>query len=74
MKWTETRSENMVAMTHGRGQVQYVELGLKRDGTIVGVGAQIVCDGGAYPAIGAFLPFLTRTMGQGVYDDPQGRR
>ena len=28
-KWTETRSENMVAMAHGRGQVQYVELGLQ---------------------------------------------
>jgi aerobic carbon-monoxide dehydrogenase large subunit len=68
VKWTETRSENMVAMTHGRGQVQEVDLGLKRDGTIVAVGAKIVCDAGAYPSIGAFLPFLTRTMGQGVYD------
>ena len=68
VKWTETRSENMVAMTHGRGQVQEVDLGLKRDGTIVAVGAKITCDAGAYPAIGAFLPFLTRTMGQGVYE------
>ena len=25
VKWTETRSENMVAMTHGRGQVQHVD-------------------------------------------------
>jgi carbon-monoxide dehydrogenase large subunit len=58
----------MVAMSHGRGQVQEVDLGLKRDGTIVAVGAKITCDAGAYPAIGAFLPFLTRTMGQGVYD------
>ena len=70
-KWTETRSENMVAMTHGRGQIQEVDMGLKRDGTIVAVGARIVCDGGAYPAIGAFLPFLTRTMGQGVYEIPK---
>ena len=71
VKWTETRSENMVAMTHGRAQVQYVELGVKRDGRIVGVRARIVADGGAYPAIGAFLPFLTRMMGQGVYDIPK---
>ena len=28
VKWVETRSENLVAMPHGRGQVQYVELGL----------------------------------------------
>src|SRR5204863_9662094 len=32
---------------------------------------KIICDAGAYPSIGAFLPFLTRTMGQGVYDVPK---
>jgi carbon-monoxide dehydrogenase large subunit len=71
VKWTETRSENMVAMTHGRGQVQHVEMGFTRDGKIVAVGAKIICDAGAYPSIGAFLPFLTRSMGQGVYDIPK---
>jgi len=71
LKWTETRSENMLAMTHGRGQVQYIEMGLKRDGTIVGVKGRVVCDAGAYPNIGAFLPFLTRTMAQGVYAIPK---
>jgi carbon-monoxide dehydrogenase large subunit len=71
VKWTETRSENMVSMTHGRGQIQYVDLGLKRDGTIVAVRARIVCDAGAYPSIGAFLPFLTRMMGQGTYEIPK---
>ena len=49
VKWTETRSENMTAMTHGRGQIQYIELGLKRDGTFTGLRGRIVCDGGAYP-------------------------
>ena len=71
VKWTETRSENMVSMTHGRAQVQYAELGVKRDGRIVGLRARIVADGGAYAATGAFLPFLTRMMGQGVYDIPK---
>jgi carbon-monoxide dehydrogenase large subunit len=61
----------MVAMNHGRGQVQHVEMGFKRDGTIVGVRARVIGDGGAYPGIGAFLPFLTRMMGQGVYDIPK---
>jgi carbon-monoxide dehydrogenase large subunit len=68
VKWAESRSENMLSMNHGRGQVQNVELGLKRDGTMVALRARIVCDGGAYPITGAFLPFLTRMMGQGVYD------
>jgi carbon-monoxide dehydrogenase large subunit len=71
LKWAETRSENMVAMTHGRGQIQYVELGLKRDGTFTALRSRIVCDAGAYPAVGAFLPYLTRSMGQGVYRIPK---
>ena len=37
VKWAETRSENMVAMGHGRAQVHYAELGVKRDGTIIGL-------------------------------------
>jgi carbon-monoxide dehydrogenase large subunit len=71
VKWTETRSENMVAMTHGRAQVQHVEMGLTREGTIVGVRVKIYADAGAYPTIGSFLPFLTRTMAQGVYEIPK---
>src|SRR5438034_1085492 len=35
--WTETRSENLVAMPHGRGQMQYAEMGFRSDGTIVGL-------------------------------------
>ncbi len=71
IKWSETRSENMIAMNHGRGQVQHVELGLKRDGTMTALRARIVQDAGAYPATGAFLPFLTRMMCQGVYGIPK---
>ncbi len=71
VKWTETRSENMVALHHGRGQVQYVDMGLTREGKIVGVRTKVVCDAGAYPNIGGFLPFLTRMMAQGVYEIPK---
>jgi carbon-monoxide dehydrogenase large subunit len=71
VKWSETRSENMLAMIQGRGQVQHVELGVKRDGTITGLRARVVGEAGAYPAIGAFLPFFTQTMSQGVYAIPK---
>jgi carbon-monoxide dehydrogenase large subunit len=71
VKWTETRSENMLAMTHGRAQIQHVEMGLTKDGKIVGVRVRIFADGGAYPVVGAFLPFLTRSMAQGVYAIPK---
>ena len=71
MKWTETRSENMVAMSHGRAQIQYVEMGLKRDGTIVGLRAKVFQDSGAYPAMGAFLAYFTHLLAQGVYAIPK---
>jgi aerobic carbon-monoxide dehydrogenase large subunit len=71
VKWTETRSENMVAMWHGRGHIHYVEMGLKRDGTITGLRVRTVADAGAYPAVGAFLPFFTQMMSQNVYIVPK---
>ncbi len=67
LKWTETRSENMIAMNHGRGQIQKIQMGMKNDGTIVGIKGKVFCDAGAYPSMGAFLPFLTRSMSAGVY-------
>jgi carbon-monoxide dehydrogenase large subunit len=70
VRWTETRSENMLSMVHGRSQVQWVELGLKRDGTMVGLRATVIGDAGAYPAVGTILPSLTQLMAQGVYDIP----
>jgi carbon-monoxide dehydrogenase large subunit len=71
VRWMETRSENMVAMTHGRGQVQEVELGATREGKLVGLRAKVLGDAGAYPAIGAFLPLLTGMMSSGVYVIPR---
>ena len=72
VKWIETRSENLVAMPHGRGQVQYVELGLQRDGTIVGMRCRIVADAGAYGGFGGALAMgPTRMMAQGVYRIPK---
>src|SRR5207248_5619694 len=67
VKWVETRSENLISMPHGRGQVQYVQLGCKRDGTIVGMRCQIVADSGAYAGFGGALAMgQTRMMAQGV--------
>lgn len=69
VRWTEARSESMTNMTHGRAQVQEVELGAKRDGTLVGLRADIVADMGAYP-IGAFLLPTTKMMLTGAYRIP----
>jgi carbon-monoxide dehydrogenase large subunit len=70
VRWSETRSENLVSMTHGRAQVQYLEVGAKRDGTIVGLRADLLADMGGYP-VGAFLPTTTNEMLSGPYTIPR---
>ena len=69
--WQETRSENLLNMTHGRGQIQHVALGAKRDGTITGLRVDVVADAGAYPHVGAWLPNYTRLMCTGTYRIPR---
>jgi aerobic carbon-monoxide dehydrogenase large subunit len=71
VRWTETRSENMTGMLQGRAQLQTVTIGGRRDGTVVGYRLDVLADAGAYPAVGAFLPFFTRMMAPGVYDIPK---
>jgi carbon-monoxide dehydrogenase large subunit len=71
VKWTETRSEDMLSLVHGRDFAMTAKLGVKLDGTIVGLDAHVVANGGAYPAIGAILPMLTQMMSPGVYDIPK---
>jgi aerobic carbon-monoxide dehydrogenase large subunit len=69
--WVETRSENLVSMPHGRGQVGYYELGLTREGKVTGLRARVVGDAGAYAGFGGALPIgLTYLMAPGVYDVP----
>ena len=66
--WVETRSENMVAMTHGRAQVQTVTIGGTRDGRITAYRLHVLQDAGAYPKFGGLLPTLTLMMAPAVYD------
>ena len=48
-RWAESRSENLVAMTHGRGQRQTVTIGGRRDGTVTAYRLEILQDAGDYP-------------------------
>jgi carbon-monoxide dehydrogenase large subunit len=73
VKWSETRTENMTAMGHGRGQHQHVTLGGSRDGTVTHYRLEVKQETGAYPAMGAVLPFMTSTMLTGVYAIPNAR-
>jgi aerobic carbon-monoxide dehydrogenase large subunit len=70
-RWTETRYENLIGMTHGRAQQQTITIGGSTDGDIQAYRLQIVQDTGAYVKIGAVLPYLTIFMTTGPYEIPR---
>jgi carbon-monoxide dehydrogenase large subunit len=71
VRYVESRWETMIAMQHGRAQVQDVELGAKSDGTLVGIKVRVIADCGAYPGDAVLMPFLTGQMASGVYRIPR---
>ncbi|HET7745596.1 MAG TPA: xanthine dehydrogenase family protein molybdopterin-binding subunit, partial [Gaiellaceae bacterium] len=71
VRWTETRSESMVTLPHGRGQRLTLELGGTRDGKILAYRMHILQDAGAYPGVCAYLPNLTALLASGVYAIPR---
>jgi carbon-monoxide dehydrogenase large subunit len=68
VRWTETRSENVMAMPQGRGQLQFAKLGGTRDGRITAYQLDVFQDCGAFPLISAVLAGMTRRMLTGTYD------
>ena len=70
VRWFESRSESMVSLTHGRAQVQWIEVGARRDGTITGLRFEVLGDVGAYPQLGSFMAQTTAEMISGVYAIP----
>lgn len=67
VRWREERSENLLALGHGRGQRQTVRIGGDRDGRIIAYQLAVTQDCGAYPRIGGLLPVWTKTMLTGPY-------
>ncbi len=66
-RWSETRTESMMAMHHGRGQRHRVTLGGTSDGTLLAYLLEIEQDAGAYASLGAYAPEATVRMTTGVY-------
>jgi len=48
VKWTASRSEDIVSTVHGRDQVHHLEVAVKKDGTVLGVRDRIIADLGAF--------------------------
>ncbi|MGH3277669.1 MAG: xanthine dehydrogenase family protein molybdopterin-binding subunit [Trebonia sp.] len=70
VRWVETRSENLLAMTQGRAQLHHIKMGGDREGHIKAYRLDVVQDSGAYSRMGGFLPMLTNLMAPGCYDIP----
>src|SRR2546427_3561450 len=71
VKWNEERRENFLATIHGRDTINYVELALKKNGTILGLRARILADLGAYhQLLTPLIPQLTALMHAGCYKIP----
>jgi aerobic carbon-monoxide dehydrogenase large subunit len=71
VRWNETRSENMIAMWHGRAAVLDFTIGGTRDGDVQAYRLDVLQDVGAYPRVGAALPGFTTMMSSGVYAIPK---
>jgi len=71
VRWRETRSESMMALGHGRAQVQHVTIGGNADGTVTHLQLHAIQDSGGFADMGTILaPFMTRPMMSGVYAIP----
>jgi carbon-monoxide dehydrogenase large subunit len=71
VKWTETRRESLTVTIHGRDTINYLELALKKDGTILGLRTKILADMGAYhQLLTPLIPQLTALMLPGCYKIP----
>jgi aerobic carbon-monoxide dehydrogenase large subunit len=71
VKWTETRSESLLAAHHGRDQIQDITITAKRDGTVTGLDVHLLADMGAYlDLVGSGVPVLGAFMFNAIYKIP----
>ena len=68
VKWIETRREHVLSTAHAREQWHDVELAARRDGTILGMRAELLADMGAYTrSLGVLCPSITSAILPGPY-------
>ncbi|HET7303935.1 MAG TPA: xanthine dehydrogenase family protein molybdopterin-binding subunit [Segeticoccus sp.] len=71
VKYTETRSESMLAAHHGRDQVQRLTISATRDGTVTGFKVDLLANMGAYLGlITSGVPILGGFMYNAIYKFP----
>jgi carbon-monoxide dehydrogenase large subunit len=68
IKWTETRSEDMMATHHGRDQLQDIEIAATKDGKLLGLKVDLIANMGAYlQIITPGIPLLGMFMYPAIY-------
>ena len=71
VKYTETRSESLMAGHHGRDQWQKLTVAATKDGTVTGLKVDLLADLGAYVAlVGGGVPVLGAFMFNSIYKFP----
>ena len=68
VKWSETRTENLLGTTHGRGHVHEIEAAYRKNGELLALRGRVISDVGAYPSFfGASIATFTPLMMPGCY-------
>ncbi len=71
VKYTETRSESLMAAHHGRDQWQKLTLSAEKDGTVTGFKVELLADLGSYiSVVGGGVPVLGAFMFNSIYKFP----
>jgi carbon-monoxide dehydrogenase large subunit len=71
LKYTETRSESLMAGHHGRDQWQKVTLAAEKDGTVTGLKVELLADLGSHVSlVGGGVPVLGAFMFNAIYKFP----
>ncbi len=71
VKWIEQRSENLQAQSQGRGQINYIEAAVQKDGKLLGLRVRSIADLGAFLTNAtAMVPTRMSSMLSGPYQVP----
>jgi carbon-monoxide dehydrogenase large subunit len=73
VRWLEDRRENLLASAQARDHVNHVEIGARRDGTLLAMRSTLICDSGAYsvyPVTASLEPLTAAGILPGPYRLP----
>ena len=73
VRWLEDRRENLLASAQARDHVNHVEIGARKDGTLVALKSTLICDSGAYsvyPVTASLEPLTAAGILPGPYKLP----